>query len=213
MRWHESSSGLGHLARWLATPQLMHKAVRRRVPTTTFVAAAVSVFVACASDPTGLVRDEAAPLQTDRLRYKLVGEVLQFPGGPVARFQTSIKYGYRNPTTRTIYVVKCETESFRLEKRVESGEWLEVWAGPDYARCLGPPTVIEAGVEIWGSLEIVGYERNGQAGPQFAMADLDGVYRLILLSAMYLDDPADYPDGLPVELEHRYSNEFVLEVE
>jgi hypothetical protein len=29
MRWDESSSGLGHLARWLITPQLMRRAVRR----------------------------------------------------------------------------------------------------------------------------------------------------------------------------------------
>ena len=197
----------------MGTPQLMGRSVRWRVLTTSFMVTAVSMFLACASDPTGLVRDEAAPLQTDRLRYKLEREVQQFATGPVARFQASIKYRYRNPTTQTIYVVKCETESFQLQKRVQGEEWLDVWAGPDYARCLSPPTVIEPSAEIRGTLEVLGHEPNHQAWPQFAMADLDGVYRLILLSAIYLDDPADYPDGLPVSLEHLYSNEFVLEVD
>ena len=197
----------------MISPQVMGRAGRRRLPATSLVVTAVSIFMACAWDPTGLVRDEAAPLQTDRLRYKLEREVQQFATGPVARFQTSIKYRYRNPTTQTIYVVKCETESFQLQKRVQGGEWLDVWAGPDYARCLSPPTVIEPSAEIRGTLEVLGHEPNHQAWPQFAMADLDGVYRLILLSAIYLDDPADYPDGLPVSLEHLYSNELVLEVD
>ena len=88
----------------MGTPQLMGRSVRWRVLTTSFMVTAVSMFMACAWDPTGLVRDEAAPLQTDRLRYKLERDVQQFATGPVARFQTSIKYRYRNPTTQTIII-------------------------------------------------------------------------------------------------------------
>ncbi len=156
-------------------------------------------------------RDQAAPVQTDHLRYQLSREVLPLPDGPVVQLRGVIGYGYRNLADRSIYVVKCETISFQLQRLGDDDEWSDVWAGSDYARCLGPPTVIPAGGEISDTLEVGGFEPNSQAWPQFATRDWKGIYRMILRGAVYLDDPADYPEGTPVEPEYLYSNQFVLE--
>lgn len=172
----------------------------------------LALLLACDLDPTGLVRDASAPLQTDRLHYVIQRQVWELPDGPVARFQASIGYRYRNPTERTVYLVQCRSVSFRLQKRADMGDWTDVWAGPDYERCLGPPTVIPPDERISGTLELTGFEPNRQAWPQFSTADLVGLYRLTLISAVYLDDPASYPDGTLVEPDQLYSNQFELSV-
>lgn len=64
--------------------------------------------------------------------------------------------------------------------------------------------------------EIVGhpcfYEPNDQVGPWFSTEPVNGLHRLVLLRAIYLNDPSEYPDGTQVATEHVRSNEFRLEV-
>ena len=172
----------------------------------------ITPLLACDTALTAPERDDEAPVQTEHLRYQLTRDVWPLPDGPVVHLHSSIGYRYRNPTDRTIYVVKCSSVSFQLQKLDDEGEWTDIWAGSDYERCLGPPTVIPAREEISGTLKVGGFEPNRQAWPQFATADLQGVYRMVLLNAVYLDDPADYPDGTPVEIDYLYSNQFALEV-
>ena len=172
-----------------------------------------SVIVIGCGTLTAPERDLNAPLQTDALRYQLTREVWDLPAGPVVRLDGAhIGYEYRNPTQQTIYVVKCRLVNFLLLRLSDDNEWRDMWAGSDPTRCLGPPTVIPPGEEIADTLQVGGFEPTPYAAPEFASADWPGIYRMILLSAIYLDDPADYPEGIPVEEEHLYSNQFVLEV-
>jgi len=160
--------------------------------------------------PTDIVRDEAAPVQTGSLLYFLDETEEQDAADILRRFETAIDYTYTNPTAQTIYVVKCRSVAFRLEKRGDTGNWIKVWAGSDYARCLGEPTVVHAGAIFTGTLAVFGYERNTQEWPQFSGPDMEGIFRLVLLGAVYLADPSDYPDGIEVETDYLYSNRFEL---
>ncbi len=183
----------------------------------TLILTGVGLLLGCDSEatdpePTDLIRDEAAPVQTGSLLYVLERDAVQGSNGWLRRLQTFIDYRYTNPTDQTIYIVKCRTVSFRLEKLGVTGEWVAVWAGRDYTRCLGEPTVVQSGAMLSGTLEVSGYEPNSQAWPQFAVPDMEGVFRLILLSAVYLEDASEYPDGIEVEPEHLYSNHFELRV-
>lgn len=164
----------------------------------------------CYSDPSGLVRDRTAPLQTNRLSYRVTREVE--PGSElVTRLSTSISYEYRNPLVEPIYVVKCKSINFDLQKQGSDGAWTSVWGGPDPTRCLGPATTVNPGGALEGELSILAYEPNQTFGPVID-TEMSGRFRLLILGAIHLSNPADYPDGPPVETNNVRSNEFQLEL-
>jgi hypothetical protein len=182
------------------------------------ILAFIALVLGCESTPTeplpttDLIRDETAPIQTGSLLYLL--DQTETPGsyGIVRGLKTIIDYSYTNPTEATIYIVKCQSVSFALERRGDTGKWVKIWAGRDYARCLGQPTIVGSGATLTGALQVSGYEPDSKALPRFPMSDISGVFRMVLLGAVYLEDPSDYPDGVAVEFEYLYSNEFELRV-
>ncbi len=182
------------------------------------IPAFVVLVLGCDSTPTeplpttDIIRDETAPIQTGSLLYLLDRTEMPGSSGILRWLETIIDYSYTNPTDETIYIVKCQSVAFTLERRDDTGKWIKIWAGSDYARCLGEPTVVRSGATLTGALEVSGFEPNSQAWPQFPMSDISGVFRMVLLGAVYLDDPSDYPDGVAVEFEYLYSNLFELRV-
>lgn len=182
------------------------------------ILALVALMLGCDSGPTeplpttDVIRDETAPIQTGSLLYLLDRTETRTGSGIVRGLETIIDYSYTNPTDETIYIVKCQSVAFALERRGDTGKWIEIWAGGDPARCLGPPTVVPSGATLTGALQVSGYEPNSRAWPQFPMSDISGVFRMVLSGAVYLEDPADYPRGVAVEFEYLYSNQFELRV-
>ncbi len=176
----------------------------------------VGLALGCDTSPTELlttdvIRDETAPIQTGSLLYLLDRTETRGTNGRILEgIRTSIDYAYTNPTDQTIYVAKCLLIGFRLDRRGDTGKWVEFWNGPDYTRCLGEPTVVSSGGTLGGTLEVFGFEPNVPGIPRFPVSDISGVYRMVLLGALYLDDPSEYPDGVLVESEHLSSNQFEL---
>jgi hypothetical protein len=178
---------------------------------------AVSVLIfaslaSCGDNPTGLDRDRSAPVQTERLSYSVDRESFSLFDVTADRFSTTIGYEFTNQTGQTVYLVTCHGPSFFLEKKTEGGAWQPVWWGADYEDCLAPAIVIEPDMSYVGLLEVSGFEPHDGIGPNFTTVDLNGVFRLILDSAVFLQNPEDYPRGSSVGTEFLRSNEFKLKV-
>jgi len=76
---------------------------------------ALAVVGAGCSSITEPARDENAPIQTDRLTYRLRAEG---PGRGV-----TIPYVFHNRTGATVYVVNCANAFHLTLQRLEDGEW------------------------------------------------------------------------------------------
>lgn len=147
------------------------------------------------------LREEAAPLQTDRLEY----EVRRADG----QLSVAIPFTYRNETGRTVYVVNCKRQVPPSLEKYVGGEWVHAWS-PVVLDCLGPPIVIEPGATYADSLRVMAWKQGGNAYPQFEVAEVEGIYRLVWGPLVHDYDDRRQGFGEPVPLEERVSNAFLL---
>jgi hypothetical protein len=151
--------------------------------------------------PLDIERDTAAPIQTDRLEYRLLRTTLGV--------ETEIGYELTNATAGPIYIVNCNgSTEVRLEKQVH-GEWVHAW-GKSVPDCLGPPIVLEPGEVTERTLSVFGGDPGCRCAPQFAFEDRERTYRLVLIEVRDAFDEETLSFGAPVPLDARVSNPFRL---
>ncbi len=151
------------------------------------------------SEPLGLEREGAAPIQTDALRYVLE----QTP----SELATVIVYTFRNPTARTAYVGTCTGRwSPELQKEID-GEWVHAWSTAEFA-CLGPPIVIPPRASYTDVVWVSDCYPRENCGPKFAVEEVEGVYRLVWpVLGSYSEDLGS---GELLPLDQRISNRFLI---
>lgn len=184
---------------------------RRRVFGISVALAALVLLPACSDAPvapvdsaTGagaaLTRETAPLFQTDSLSYTL----LAGSHGYVAE----IEVRFVNRTTGTVFFVNCSgATGVSLEKRI-LGDWVAVWS-PVQPECLSQPITVPPGGTYDSRIGVFGGYPGSNDWPQFAVTNVAGTYRLVWHDALrsYQDR---LPFGVPLALEHRVSNRFVL---
>jgi hypothetical protein len=176
--------------------------------------AAMALLSACRNGPVAagdaaqdagaaLARETAALFQTDSLTYTLLAGSDGYSGEIGVRFT--------NRTGGTVYFVNCNgATSVSLEKRVD-GEWQEVWL-PALPECLSPPITVPPGRTYATRIHVFGGYPGTNAGPQFAVTDVAGVYRVVWHAALR-SYQTRLPFGEPLPLAHRVSNRFTVRVQ
>lgn len=186
---------------------------RRRVFAISVALAALALLPACreapvaAADPVtgaGFAARETAPLfQTESPSYTLVAGSHGYEGEIDVRFT--------NRTAGTVFFVNCSgATSVSLEKRV-LGAWVAVWT-PVLQQCLSQPIAVPPGGTYDWRIGVFGGYPGSNAYPQFTVANVAGTYRLVWHEALHSYQDR-LPFGVPLALEHRVSNTFVLQSE
>lgn len=185
---------------------------KSRSPEMAFVLFLLIVISGCDGSPSEPGIHEGEPILTDQLSYELVPDTVVILGDTFPLLRTEIDYVLRNQSARPFYIVRCHEPVVLVEKQDPDGGWAPFWLrGAE--DCLGPPIVIEAGKGYEGSFELSGAEAGVEGySPSFPTNDFEGRYRMAILKVVYLADPADYPDGTPVESDLVRSNSFELTV-
>ena len=123
-------------------------------------------------------------------------------------WQTEISFVYANRSNGPYYLVNCGgSYGFSLEKWVED-RWAFAWA-PTLPLCLSPVIRIDSRATFPDTLGIFGGFPGTNFGPQFQMANPEGVYRIVLETLSSFDEEAR-PFGALIPREQRVSNEFRL---
>jgi hypothetical protein len=172
----------------------------------TLVLAAMSLLASCsAGDITSLPNIQPGaepPIRTDALSYELQA----WGRNGVA---TEIPIRFHNVTRRDLYIVNCHGMLAPvLQKRVD-GEWQSFWA-PVLPMCLSSPIRIRPGHVLERVVAVYGALPPSNIAPEFAGADVEGTYRMVLTSVVLNYDAYRQDFGDPVPLEYRVSNEFEL---
>lgn len=169
----------------------------RKIPILTMAMLLVSCDLPLESDAI----ESGGPLQTDRSEYEL--------RRTDQRLEVEIPFTYTNVTGETVFVVHCDgIAPPSLEKRVDD-RWVHAWSAV-VPQCLSEPIEIGPGATYADTLVVYAGLPTTRLAPQFQVAPVDGVYRLVWHSVVH-DYDADRPGfGEPLELAYRVSNSFVL---
>jgi hypothetical protein len=123
--------------------------------------------------------------------------------------KTVIGIRFTNPSPQTMYIVNCRGGlGTTLEKRV-NGAWVPYWA-PVLMMCLSEPIIVKPGetltrdVPVWGALP------GNNAGPEWASANVEGTYRMVLGNVVWNYTTEGQRFGDPVPQALLTSNEFTL---
>lgn len=123
-----------------------------------------------------------------------------------------IGFSITNSSEETISLLNCNgAYGVVLEKRVGSG-WVGVWS-PVLPGCLSRPIEIPPGGILEDTLSLHAGVRGSNVNPQFSVDDVDGTYRLIVVSAYWRYDGDGPPWGTAVPEDVMVSNAFQLSVE
>lgn len=117
---------------------------------------------------------------------------------------------FTNRTSDTTYFVNCNgSVGVSLEKLIE-GNWRNAWS-PVLPACLSSPITVAPGATRRMPIEVFGGFPGSNTYPQFAVAEISGVYRAVWNSAVtrYQNH---LPFGEPLPLAQRTSNRFTLQV-
>lgn len=162
-----------------------------------------AVLAACADGPLAPGRDTDAPIQTDRLAYRLerVDD----------RVQTSIGYSFTNTGSTPLFIQNCGgATGIALEKRVD-GAWMAVW-GNIVPACLSQAIALLPGQSLEGELLVDAGLPLCQCGaPPFATPEVEGVYRMVFTSVLDAQTGDGFAAGDPVPVARRSSNRFALD--
>lgn len=142
----------------------------------------------------------SALFRTDSVAYTL----RERDNGYVARIGVT----FTNSTSDTTYFVNCNgAVGVGLEKLVE-GNWRNAWS-PVLPACLSPPIAVAPGATRSMPIELFSGLPGSNAYPQFAVAEITGIYRAVWNSAVtrYQNQ---LPFGEPLPLAQRISNRFTL---
>jgi hypothetical protein len=123
-------------------------------------------------------------------------------------WQTEISFVYANRSDGPYYLVNCGGSYFYVLEKLVEGRWVVSW-GPILPLCLSPAIRIDAGATFADTLGIFGGYPGTNTGPQFQMADPEGVYRIVVEALRSFDEDAR-PFGPTLPREQRVSNEFRL---
>ena len=168
----------------------------------------IALLCACSDDAVvvpdpilAVPRDPEAAFQTDSLEYTLSFE----PAGYV----TTIGFTFKNPTADTVFVINCrKLWQFHVEKHAD-GQWIRAFK-PTLPGCLDAPIVIAPGSEARASLRIAAGYPGTNIYPQFEVATIAGVYRIVWNHVVdaWNEHPPSW--GAEIAVEHRVSNRFVM---
>ena len=167
----------------------------------------IVIFVllfACDSQDLELERDTAPWIQTEALLYQLEREGIGL--------SAEIGYTFENKTGAQVFLTNCRGAFNLTLEREENGVWKPIWY-PFLLACLSPPIVIEAGETFNTQLHLWGALPGNNTGPEFIEDVTSGFYRLVWTSAFVSYQEDRYPAGEELELMHRVSNRFYLEIE
>lgn len=160
------------------------------------------VLLAACQNPLALPRDEAAPIQTDRLEYTLRPSDSGLDG-----VETRIRYEYTNRTDGPLFIVNCRGATSIVLEREIAGQWEVVWANIIPA-CLSPAIELGPGQTIERELLVFGGDPGCNCVPKFEVEDREGVYRMVLTDVTSSFDPGSHPFGPLLPAEQRRSNRF-----
>ena len=148
----------------------------------------------------GLQRDTAEAIQTDRLTYILTRRSMGW--------ETTIPFTFRNRTSDTVYLVWCNGSlEMLIQERSPTG-WTHFW-GPFVPDCLSPPPTIAPGSTWNDTLRVWGAIPNTML-PAFPDTTFAGVYRLVWNNPVLAFGSGRNGNGIPLPLEQRTSNSFSL---
>lgn len=164
--------------------------------------AATSLVLAGCDGITAPARDEGAPLQTDRLSYQLQ---LDRNGD----LTTRIPFTYHNSTGDTVYLVNCKGLVPPSLEKWQNGDWVPAW-GAIVPACLSPPIEVAPGEDFEYTLQVNAARQGSNVQPQFRVADLAGIYRLVWSVPVHHYDAYNAHLGTPLPLKDRISNRFNL---
>lgn len=184
---------------------------RRRIFGISVALAALALLPACRDAPVApdgaasgagaaLTRETAPLFQTDSLAYTLVAGS--------HGYQAEIEVRFTNRTASRVYFVNCNGgTSLSLEKLINF-RWQAVWS-PALPGCLSPPITVPRGGTHDTRIRVFGGYPGNNAWPKFAVTDVSGTYRAVWHDALWSYQDR-LPFGVPLDLEHRVSNRFVL---
>jgi hypothetical protein len=123
-------------------------------------------------------------------------------------YEAVIGVSFTNRTSDTTYFVNCNgAVGVSLEKLME-GNWRNAWS-PVLPACLSPPIVVAPGATRSLPIRVFGGFPGSNVHPQFAVAEISGVYRAVWNSAV-THYQSQLPFGEPLPLAQRISNRFTL---
>ena len=171
------------------------------------VAVVIATLVACARDGSSatplaaLLSGDSPSIATDAERYTLERTSTGWSG--------RIGYRFTNSTDRTVSLLNCRG-GYALELQKRQGDtWVTAWS-PVLLQCLSPPLRIQPGGSLPGILEIQAGRTGSNYYPQFSSDDIDGIYRLVIVSAYWNYDHNGPPWGEPIPVSHRASDPFEI---
>lgn len=124
-------------------------------------------------------------------------------------YAATIGVTFTNRTSDTTYFVNCNgAVGVSLEKLID-GNWRNAWS-PVLPACLSRPIAVAPGATRSMPIELFGGFPGSNVYPQFAVAEISGIYRAVWNSAVtrYQDQ---LPFGEPLPLAQRTSNRFTLQ--
>lgn len=125
-------------------------------------------------------------------------------------FETRIGVTFTNRTSDTTYFVNCNgSVGVSLEKMID-GNWRNAWS-PVMPACLSPPIAVAPGATRSMPIELFAGFAGSNVYPQFAVAEISGIYRAVWNSAV-TGYQSQLPFGEPLPLAQRTSNRFTLRV-
>lgn len=157
--------------------------------------------VVASTQSPALTPNEGAPVVTDASRYDLQSVSNGWRG--------SIRYVFTNTTGRTVSLLNCNGQyALRLEQR-QGTEWVSAWS-PPVQECLSPPIHIAPGASLQGEIEVFAGRPGSNIYPQFAVPQIDGIYRLVIESAFFDYDHSGPPWGDVLPIGQRISSPFEI---
>jgi hypothetical protein len=115
---------------------------------------------------------------------------------------------FTNRTSDTTYFTNCNGAVGVSLEKLTDGNWRNAWS-PVMPACLSPPIAVAPGATRMMPIELFAGFPGGTAYPQFAVAEITGIYRAVWNSAVtrYQNQ---LPFGEPLPLAQRISNRFTL---
>ena len=144
-----------------------------------------------------------APLRTSQSAYVLTrdGVLLSAP----------VPVRFTNHSPDTLYLVNCNGALTPVYEKQVGGEW-KPYLETITNSCLSSPVVIAPRATLVDTLMLAGAMPGGNAGPSFASADVDGVYRIVMRNVRWHYDPSKPQFGDTVPLRYLHSNTFRVTV-
>lgn len=132
----------------------------------------------------------------------------EWGGGTFTHLDVTIE----NASPETISLLNCNgAYGVVLEKRV-GRRWVQTWA-PFLPGCLSRPIEILPGGMLRDTIRVFAGARGGPTYPQFATDQVEGTYRLVVVSAYWHYDGDGPPWGAAVPRRAMTSNAFRLIME